>query len=250
MEIYTENNEINEKDLSNGSPLEQNSNKNKKKNKKKKQIPYSQEVLRKSVHLISLNIPIIYIFVSQKFALSILIPMALIAVTLDILSRKEDSWANKFIYGLFGGMLRKHELKKNKLILNGASWVLISAVLTVLVFPKVIAVISFIILIVSDIAAALVGRKWGTTKLGKKSLEGTLAFMVSGILVVAIVGIIFNANIYFYIAGVLGAVVGGFGELYAKELKLDDNLSIPVGVGITMLAIARLWNDSFLYLMN
>jgi dolichol kinase len=85
-------------------------------------------------------------------------------------------------------MLRKHEMKKKKLLLTGASWVLISAVLTVLIFPKVIAVIAFIILIISDISAALVGRKWGRTKLGKKSLEGTLAFIVSGLLVVAVVG--------------------------------------------------------------
>ena len=60
----------------------------------------------------------------------------------------------------------------------------------------------------------------------------------------------FNANIYFYIAGLLGAVIGGLAELYAKQLKLDDNLSIPMGVGITMLAVAKLWNDSFLNIMN
>lgn len=227
-----------------------NQKKKKKKKKNKKDIPYSQEILRKTVHLFSLSIPVIYIFVSEIFALSVLIPMAIIAVTLDLLSRNEDSWANKFIYGLFGSMLRKHERKKNKLILNGASWVLISAVLTVLVFPKVIAVIAFMILIVSDISAALIGRKWGRTKLGKKSLEGTLAFIISGILVVIVVGVLFNADIYFYIAGTLGAIVGGIAELYAKQLKLDDNLGIPMGVGITMLAVAKLWNNSFLNLMN
>ncbi len=222
----------------------------KKKKKEKTEIPYSQEILRKVVHLVSLCIPVIYIFVTEKFALSVLIPMAVVAVALDLLSRKKDSWANKFVFGFFGGMLRKHERKKKKLLLNGASWVLISAVLTVLIFPKVIAVIAFLILIVSDMSAALIGRKWGKTMLGRKSLEGTLAFIVSGFLVVILVGYLFNANIYFYIAGLLGAVIGGLAELYAKQLKLDDNLSIPMGVGITMLAVAKLWNDSFLNIMN
>jgi len=248
-----QNNKENEKLIG----LEQNSepvskkNKNKKKEKKpKEEIPYSQEILRKGVHLLSLSIPIIYTFVTEKFALMVLIPMALIAVSLDLLSRKDGTIAQKVIMGFFGSMLRKHELKKKKLLLNGASWVLISAFLTVLVFPKVIAVVAFIILIISDISAALIGRKWGKTKLGKKSLEGTLAFMVSGFIVVAIIGYLFNGDMVYYFAGFAGSVVGGIGELYAKELKLDDNLSIPVGVGITMLAFAKLWSDAFLLMMN
>jgi dolichol kinase len=176
--------------------------------------------------------------------------MALLAVSIDILSKSGHTAAQKFIHGYFGSMLRKHELKKNKLILNGASWVLISAVLTVLIFPKVIAIVAFMILIVSDISAALIGRKWGKTKLGKKSLEGTIAFILSGFIVVVVVGNIFGAGYHYYIAGFVGAIVGGIGELYAKQLKLDDNLSIPMGVGITMLAFAKLWNDSFLYLIK
>jgi dolichol kinase len=251
MEIYSENKDLTENEVKTDSlSVVETKKKKKKKDKVKKEIPYSQEILRKGVHLASLSIPIIYIFVSEKFALSVLIPMAIIVVAMDLLSRKEGTLLNKLIFGFFGSMLRKHETKKKKLLLTGASWVLISAVLTVLVFPKVIAVIAFMILIISDISAALVGRKWGRTKLGKKSLEGTLAFIVSGLMVVAIVGIIFHADIYFYIAGILGAIVGGLAELYAKQLKLDDNLSIPMGVGVTMLAVAKLWNDSFLNLMN
>ncbi len=213
-------------------------------------IPYSQEVIRKTVHLVSLSIPIIYIYVDQKLALFILLPMALIAVTLDVLSKKQGSLSEKIIIGLFGKMLRKHELNNKEVLLNGASWVLISAFLTVLVFPKIIAVVAFIILIISDISAALIGRKWGKTKLGTKSLEGTLAFMISGFLVVLVIGYFFNGDLIYYLAGFFGSIVGGFAELYAKELKLDDNLSIPIGVGITMLFFATLINNSFLQMMN
>ncbi len=216
----------------------------KKKNKKlEESIPYQQEVLRKGIHMMSLNIPIIYIFVTKTFALSILIPMCLVFVTIDILSKK-NAVVRSLIEKHFGGMLRKHERKKNKLILNGASWVLISAVITVLVFPKIIAVVGFTILIISDIAAALIGRKFGKTKLFNKSLEGTMAFVLSAMIVVLIYGVVLNGNMLFYIAGFFGAIVGGIVEAYSKRLKVDDNLSIPTTVGIVMLLIDTLLNST------
>jgi dolichol kinase len=141
------------------------------------------------------------------------------------------------MYKYFGGMLRKHEKKKKRLILNGASWVLISAVITVLVFPKIVAVVAFMILIISDMSAALIGRKFGKTKLFNKSLEGTMAFIVSAIIVVLVIGYFFNGNWVFYVAGISAAIIGGFVEAYSKKMKVDDNLSIPASVGIVMLLV-------------
>lgn len=201
--------------------------------KKLVNISYKQEILRKAIHLISLNIPIIYIFVSRNTALLILFPMAFTAVLIDILS-KYDNFVRKFLYLYFSQMLRSHEKNRNPFILNGASWVLIAAFTTVLLFPKVIAIISFMILIISDIAAALIGRRFGKHKILDKSLEGTSAFIISGWIVVWIIGIIFQADLWFYIAGYTGALVGGIIELLSSKLNIDDNLSIPISVGITM----------------
>jgi dolichol kinase len=45
---------------------------------------------------------------------------------------------------------------------------------------------------VGDPAAAWVGRRWGTLKiLGRKSLQGTLAFVAAATLVVGIWGLVF-----------------------------------------------------------
>ena len=44
------------------------------------EIPYKQEVVRKSIHLISLSIPIVYSFITQELALWILIPLSILSI--------------------------------------------------------------------------------------------------------------------------------------------------------------------------
>lgn len=215
------------------------------KKKNLENISYEQEVLRKGVHLMSLSIPIIYIFVTREFALMVLLPMTIVAVLIDILA-KYDNIVRKYLYLYFGKMLRNHEKNSDILVLNGASWVLIAALATIFIFPKVIAVISFMILIISDISAALIGRRFGKHKILDKSIEGTAAFIISAFLIVWIVGTIYRADVWFFIAGYLGAFVGGIAELVSTKLKLDDNLSIPISVGITM----SLVNAIAFYLFN
>jgi dolichol kinase len=229
-----------------------NVNINDKRKKISSNISYQQEVLRKSIHLVSLSIPTLYIFVTRNFALSILIPMAIITIVIDVFSKFENPVQKTILY-LFGGMLRDHEKDTRKFALTGASWVLISAVITVFFFPKVIAVVAFMILIVSDISAALIGRKYGKHKLFNKSLEGTAAFIVTALIVVGIIGFMFKGDYWFFSAGILGSVIGGLVELYSTQLKLDDNLSIPISVGLTMLAVNILaikFNASFLGLIH
>ncbi len=213
--------------------------KDKKKKKKKQPISYKQEVLRKLIHLFSLSIPVIYFHVDRITALAILLPMALIAVGLDFLSKKDNAFS-KFIQKYLGAMMRAHEKKKNKIVLNGASWVLISAYLTVLIFPKLLAVTGFAILIISDLTAALIGRKFGKHPLFNKSWEGTLSFMGSAILVVLFVGMTVAAPWTFYIAGIIGAIAAGFVEAAAKILKADDNLTIPLSFGVVVWTFAIL----------
>lgn len=214
------------------------------------EIPFTQELLRKGIHLISLSIPVIYIFVTKTFALSILIPLALLTIALDLLS-KLDNPVRVLIYGLFGKMLRPHELKKN--VLNGASWVLIAAVITLFIFPKILAVTGFTVLIISDTCAAIFGRKFGKHRLFTKSWEGTLAFFLSASAVILIYGTIFNAPLSYFVAGFIAAAISAFIEAASSIIKMDDNLSIPLSVGLTMLLMNTLlasWNQPFLELIK
>lgn len=213
---------------------------------KKNEISFQQEILRKGIHLVSLSIPISYIFFSKETELKILIPMAIVTVLIDVLSKK-NFILHDLIHKYFGNMFRPHELRGG-VRLNGASWVLISAVACVLFFPKIIVVTGFTILIVSDIMAALIGRKYGKHPIFDKTLEGLMAFIISAIGIVILYGIIFDAPTVYFFAGIAGAVAGGFGEVSSSVLKMDDNLSVPLSVGIVMWIIGTIsvsGSDSF-----
>jgi dolichol kinase len=196
------------------------------------EIPYEQELLRKGVHMLSLSIPIAYVFVSRELALCFLIPMATISIVLDYFGRKKTGIQN-FMHKIFGNMLRPHEYKDD-FSLNGASWVLLSACICVFIFPKIITVTGFSILIISDIFAALIGRKYGKHKLFDKSVEGTLAFMLTAIMVVVFNGIVFNGPWTFYVVGIIASIIGAIVEAASHVLKVDDNISIPMSIGFLM----------------
>jgi dolichol kinase len=200
---------------------------------KDRQITYRSEVLRKGIHLLSLSIPVIYSVISQATALWILVPLACLFVTIDILGHKEG-WVRNTLLRSFEPVMRNHELKVDEVRLNGASHVLIAACACVWLFPKIIAITAFSILIVSDICAALVGRRFGSHRFLDKSLEGTLAFAVSAIGVVLVIASISSAPISFVVIGAFASLVGALVENISPRLRLDDNLSIPGSVGVTM----------------
>jgi dolichol kinase len=132
----------------------------------------------------------------------------------------------------FGFLLRKHEKDGRKKNLNGATYVFISALLGVIIFPKVLFLTAFPILIISDSTAALIGRKFGKHKLFAKSLEGTLAFFISASIVVLFTPKL-NGSITEYFIGILAAAIGAIVENISFGYA-DDNLSIPIAVGFSM----------------
>lgn len=195
-------------------------------------ISYSQELLRKAIHICSLLFPVSYIFLDKNTILLVLIPMLALALLIDLLSKFHSTFAQHY-FKYFGAMLRPHE-KNKAILLNGASWVLISAVLVFALFPKILAITAFSILIISDTMAALIGRRFGKHKLFDKSWEGTFAFILSGTIIVYIYWLIFNLPSTYLIAGILGASTAGFVEAASVSLKMDDNFSIPLSVGLVM----------------
>ena len=104
----------------------------------------------------------------------------------------------------------------------------------ILVFPKVLTVTGFSILIISDICAALVGKKIGKISMFGKTLEGTIAFIVSAIFVIFFIGWQLFAPWTFFIIGIIAAFVGGILELISKRINVDDNLSIPLSICLVM----------------
>lgn len=194
-------------------------------------ISYRDELIRKLIHLCSLSIPTIYYFISREDALLILGILSFLALVID-LGRYKFPKFGEFFYKIFGFLLRKHEKDKIKKNLNGATYVLLSAFLGVLIFPKIIFVNAFAVLIISDTAAALIGRRYGSIKFLRKSLQGTLAFFISAMIVIIVAPKIDN-NVLEYFIGFFAAMIGAIVENISNDL-VDDNLSIPLTIGFLM----------------
>ena len=203
-------------------------------------IDYRAEVIRKSIHLCSLSIPVIYYFISREQALLLLVPITAAFLAVDLL-RHYNASAAKVFYSVFGWLLRSHEHGGSSKRLNGATHVLISATLCVLIFPKLITITAFAVLIISDSAAALVGRRFGKKKFLSKSVEGSAAFFVSALFVIAATPKI-SAGAGEYCIAVVAAAIGTVVE--ASSVGIDDNLSIPISIGTVMWVLYDLFYPS------
>jgi len=204
-------------------------------------IDYKSELLRKSIHFCSLSIPIIYYFLTKEAALTILIPITIISVIIDF-GRFFIGPLNSAVQRIFGFLMREHEIDSKKKNLNGASYVFIAATITIWIFPKIIFITAFVMLIICDIAAALIGRRYGKHKFLAKSLEGTLAFFIFACFVVLFTPKI-EGNFIEYIIGIIGGGIGAIIENISYGWA-DDNLTIPISIGFTM------WGLYYLILPN
>jgi dolichol kinase len=194
-------------------------------------IDYRAELIRKGIHLCSLSIPVCYYFMPKSTALNILIPITAAFFIVDILRYFYQPAAGLF-YRLFRKLLRHHEVNGKTKTLNGATYVLLSATLCVFLFPKVIVITSFAILIISDSASALIGRRFGKHKFYHKSLEGSCAFLIGAIIVVLCTPKIDYLPME-YLIGMIGGFIGMIAEIVSFNL-LDDNVAIPLSIGGTM----------------
>ena len=182
------------------------------------------EYQRKAIHLFNLIIPFGYWFIipDQNQFKIIIITFTTLFILADYF-RKKSKIIKKLFIIFFNKMLREHELKGQ---FTGATWVMISASVTILVFPKYIAIISLIFMSIGDTFAALIGKKFGKLKIYDKSFEGFL-----GGLIACLVAAYCYDPLPFYISG-FGALAAMLFE--TLPLPLDDNFRIPIGSAIIM----------------
>jgi glycerol-3-phosphate acyltransferase PlsY len=108
----------------------------------------------------------------------------------------------------------------------GSTYFLFSTILTIILFPKSIAIASLLILILADTAAALVGKAIGKVPIHGKTLEGSMAFFLTSLLIVLIYP---SLNRF---SGSLAALGATLVELVPVEI--NDNLTIPLVAGAIM----------------
>jgi dolichol kinase len=184
------------------------------------------EIKRKTVHLATLIVPVGYALTSEETVILFLVPFFLALLTVDLLRHFHPGMASLFRKYFFGKVLREEE----KSAFMGATYFIFSTLLSILLFPKSIAIASILILILSDTAAALIGKGMGRVKIFGKTLEGSMAFLITSLLIV-------------WIYPHLGRFSGSLAALGATwveilPLKVNDNLSIPLVAGAIMFFVA------------
>lgn len=196
-----------------------------------KKISYQNEIYRKLIHLSSLWMPVA-IYQLERIQAVILFALLLAIITFFEYVRRKPGRMGHVVNAIFVHILRQHEKKKGRY--TGAAYVVLAALLCSIFFPKIIAVTALCIMLVCDTAASLVGRKWGKTPLFKKSLEGFMAFIMSGLAVIIMLHKI-NFDFPTIAIGMVAVVIAGCVELFSVKMRIDDNLSV------TMAAATTLW---------
>ena len=98
-----------------------------------------------------------------------------------------------------------------------------AAALLSLSLPPALAATAIAHLVFGDAAAALVGQRWGRHRLGRKSLEGSLACLIACVLVG---WILLPERPVAFLASALVATV-----IEVLPLPVDDNWSVPLASG-------------------
>lgn len=197
------------------------------------QIPYAAELKRKALHLLALVVPL-SIAVIGKQALFLLIPLTLLALAGDYFRARSEAFA-RFIYRIFGFMMRAEEVHPvgGPIVINGATWVLITATLLATVFPVRIAAGSFAMFMVCDAAAALVGRRFGRLRWGRtrRTVEGSTAFIITGFIIMALM-----PGFTFWV-GAVSVLFAAVAE--AAPGPLNDNIRVPFVAATVIFLLER-----------
>ena len=216
-----------------------------------------EEITRKLLHFISGTILPLGIFYLPKYAGSLgwkyapwTLPVAILAVCLLFFMvveyiRFRVPFIQKIVLFFIGSMMRVEEAKKP----TGATYINAAGLVCAIIFKDHPAISCMVLstFIWSDAVAALVGQSIGRIKIGKKSLEGSLAcFVMSMILYYAafpFVPGLYDAfgNKVPLVFAVVGSLCVTVFELIplriSSRITINDNLSAPVLTGLVLLFI-------------
>lgn len=117
-----------------------------------------------------------------------------------------------------------------------------AVLLTIVAFPKHIALVGIYSLAIADPLSAIIGIKWGKHKITPtRSFEGGLAFFICIFLVTLVILTGFNGKfelLVLFVALFMG-LAGALFDLI--PLKLDDNLTIPLFVSALLWLVCSLF---------
>lgn len=162
-------------------------------------------------------------------AIVVAIGFALFAWTLEA-GRRASPAFNGLLMRVLGRVAHPHEVHR----INSSTWYGTAVAIIALSRDPMAIVLALAVLAVGDPAAAIIGRRFGRTRLlASRSLEGALAFLAAGG-----VGALLVLRLYFPAVALPTAIVlalaasaaGALAELLSG--RVDDNLSIPLATAL------------------
>jgi len=154
----------------------------------------------------------------------ILFSVSIIALIIEYLRNFKDGFFNKIFIDFLNPIIRQAELNGN---LTGATWMVLSFALTVLLFDIQIAVSALLFLSIGDAVAALVGKQYPIGIIWNKSVFASFISVILCIFIVSSIHLQLHPIII--IAGAISAML-----IELVPLKINDNFSIPLFSGFTM----------------
>ncbi len=182
---------------------------------------------RVAIRPVSLLFLLFYFIYSKEICLLIIGIVSLCFITLDIfrfLHKKTNVLLTEKIKAIF----RKGEEKR----FSSMTIFLISTFIIILFFEIEIAITALIFLIFGDMFGKIFGLAYGRHKIFEKTLEGTLAYLGS----VIIIGfILFTSLDIALIVLIAGGIAAPLIELL--PIGINDNFTVPIISGAVMTAI-------------
>lgn len=183
---------------------------------------FFHEMGRKIIHITILIVLVLFFAIKnqagQQAALLFLVTLLLIFLVLEYF-RLELNFKLPF----FSQFIRPKEQYK----IYGVVFFLLSTIIVFAVFDTAIALAALLMTTFGDMAAAIAGKKYGTTMLFRnKTVIGFMAELITNLTVAVAISLFFAINIYIPI---IMAFVATITETMVDEL--DDNLIVPIASG-------------------
>lgn len=192
----------------------------------------SLQLPRRMVHMgMGFIIALVYhFFLTHERAIYILGTSACVVYIIEQIRTSYPEYMEKFDV-IFKHIFRAEEQLKES---AGVPYIM-ALLLTILSFPKPIALVAILTLAISDPLSAIFGIKYGKHKWAVgKSIEGSAAFFISSLLISTPILLHFTDAYWgwvFFLTFTSSVIISGF-ELI--PLRIDDNLTIPLFTAFTL----------------
>lgn len=181
----------------------------------------------------AVSIAMIRLMPSRPWLIAVAAAFVIAAWSIET-ARRFSVTANDRMMRLFGPVAHAEERHR----VNSSTWYVTALLILAVFATSQAAELGVLILALADPAAGFIGRRFGRIPLrAKRSLEGTLTFLVIGALAafgwLSLTSVLPVSSIVILAFG--GATVGALAELWST--RLDDNFTIPIAAASAVAAL-------------